>query len=681
MPEYLHPGVYLEEIPSGVKPIEGVSTSIAAFIGPTVSGPDEPVRIRTWEEYERTFGGFADYWALYSGSGEGPKKVAERNRKNDLRGLGMTLAAWNYFLNGGSDAFFVRVLVSDSYAQALVKNEKRSASEPGVAVLRLQAKNPGVAGNSIRYKIEHRGTRSFKLSIGHRENGAFKDDEIFDNVNMDPLEERYVVNLVNMESNLVTLSLPSDDNWKSFLQPAELQGSAINASDIAGWLIAMPKSLGGDKRFTLTVIIDGVRHELDVSVDEKVYSPPNNSGDDKLLKDLAEAIQSAGQAEFPGFSCLVPQRADSAKCFVLKWTPGTLDPKTSISVAQTAVADRLGLSPKLHQATRRGSDLLRPAEVINNPLPLSGVQDDLVDGQPWTTKYGSVLEGLKKVGDISIIVLPGRALGSPKKTDVSDPSMDIIDLAEKHCEASRNRMYIVDPPDDELKSNTLSSLGQPTSTYTALYYPWLRVTNPFYNAEKYPGIDPLMPAEPSAVAAALWARTDSRRGVWKAPAGVEATLQGVAALAYQVEDSDQNVLNPAGINCLRKLPGFGAVIWGARTLATKSNPEWRYIPVRRTAILIEQSIYNGIQWAVFEPNDHRLWSSLRVNIGSFMDGLYRAGAFQGEKASDAYFVRCGLGDTMTQGDIDAGRVIAVVGFAPLKPAEFVIVRIQQKVQQ
>jgi phage tail sheath protein FI len=135
------------------------------------------------------------------------------------------------------------------------------------------------------------------------------------------------------------------------------------------------------------------------------------------------------------------------------------------------------------------------------------------------------------------------------------------------------------------------------------------------------------------------------------------------------------------VNALRKRPGYGTVIWGTRTLSTKSNPEWRYVPVRRTAIFIEQSIFNGIQWAVFEPNDHRLWSSLRANIESFMNGLFRAGAFQGEKSGDAYFVRCGLGSTMTQDDIDRGQVIVLIGFAPVKPAEFVIVRIQQKVGQ
>jgi uncharacterized protein len=181
---------------------------------------------------------------------------------------------------------------------------------------------------------------------------------------------------------------------------------------------------------------------------------------------------------------------------------------------------------------------------------------------------------------------------------------------------------------------------------------------------------------PSAYAAGLWARTDGRRGVWKAPAGLQASLLGIARTATQIGDDEQDQLNPVGVNCLRRIIS-DTVIWGTRTLATKADPEWRYIPVRRTAMMIEESIYQGIQWAVFEPNDHRLWGSLRLNIETFMTGLYRAGAFQGEKASDAFFVRCGLNDTMTQGDIDAGQVIVLVGFAPVKPAEFVIVRLQQ----
>ena len=146
-------------------------------------------------------------------------------------------------------------------------------------------------------------------------------------------------------------------------------------------------------------------------------------------------------------------------------------------------------------------------------------------------------------------------------------------------------------------------------------------------------------------------------------------------------DQEQGDLNlrAKSVCVLRKFQDSGLVLWGARTLST--DPEYKYIPVRRTAIMLRKSIYNGIQWAVFEGNDERLWSSLRLNIGSFMNGLFRANAFQGAKASDAYFVRCGLGDTMTQDDIDPGQVIVLVGFAPLKPAEFVIIKIQQMAGQ
>ena len=244
-------------------------------------------------------------------------------------------------------------------------------------------------------------------------------------------------------------------------------------------------------------------------------------------------------------------------------------------------------------------------------------------------------------------------------------------------------MVLIDPPPSSelVTEKDVTDLGLPTSTYTVAYYPWVKVANPFFDAEENPGVPETLLAQPGGYAAGMWSKIDGKRGVWKAPAGLETRLLGLAGLEFQVEDAEQDQLNPQGVNAYRVQPGFGSVVWGARTLSTRADPEWRYVPVRRTALFIEQSIYNGIQWAVFEPNDHNLWSSLRLNVESFMDGLFRASAFQGAKASDAYFVRCGLGDTMTQGDIDRGQVIVIVGFAPLKPAEFVIVRIQQKVAQ
>lgn len=300
------------------------------------------------------------------------------------------------------------------------------------------------------------------------------------------------------------------------------------------------------------------------------------------------------------------------------------------------------------------------------------------------TDYGAVFTALLKYRDVNIICLPGQYYNRGSGATPAETTMaDIIDAAIAHCSIMKNRMVIVDPPyaSEFEKEKDVTDLSLPTSNYTALYYPWVKVGNPFYDADKNPGAATSVLVPPSAYAAGMWSKIDGKRGVWKAPAGIETNLLGAAGFEYTVEDAEQDYLNPVGINCFRTLPNYGRVIWGGRTLATKADPEWRYIPVRRTAILIEESIYNGIQWAVFEPNNHNLWASLRNNISSFMNGLFRAGAFQGDKANDAYFVRCGLGDTMTQGDVDRGQVIVTVGFAALKPAEFVIVRIQQKVGQ
>lgn len=306
--------------------------------------------------------------------------------------------------------------------------------------------------------------------------------------------------------------------------------------------------------------------------------------------------------------------------------------------------------------------------------PLAGGASSALTKDEYKSFFSSVL---RKVRDVSILVLPGQSWPANGSGNAC------ISEAIAHCEATRSRMVIIDPAaGTELDTGAkVETMTLPSSTYSVLYYPSVSVANPLYDAEKAPAESKTVQVGASALAAGMWSKIDGKRGVWKAPAGMETGLLGVAGLEYHIEDGEQDQLNPMGVNCLRKMPGAGPVIWGSRTLATKADPEWRYVPVRRTAIMIEQSIYNGIQWAVFEPNKHTLWSALRANIGGFMNGLFRAGAFQGEKASDAYFVRCGLGDTMTQTDIDAGQVIVVVGFAALKPAEFVIVRIQQKVNQ
>lgn len=184
---------------------------------------------------------------------------------------------------------------------------------------------------------------------------------------------------------------------------------------------------------------------------------------------------------------------------------------------------------------------------------------------------------------------------------------------------------------------------------------------------------------PSGVVAGVFARTDARRGVWKAPAGRDAVLKGVQDVSIPLDDSENSSLNSLGINCLRNLPGVGPTVWGSRTYAG-ADPlaaEAKYIPVRRLTLFLEESLYRGTQWAALEPNDEPLWAQIRLNVGSFLHSLFLQGAFQGTSPRDAYLVHCDR-ETTTQNDIAQGIVNIVVGFAPLKPAEFVILRIQQR---
>lgn len=219
------------------------------------------------------------------------------------------------------------------------------------------------------------------------------------------------------------------------------------------------------------------------------------------------------------------------------------------------------------------------------------------------------------------------------------------------------------------------NLTGPGARNAALYFPCLRMVDPLRDSR----VDTFMPG---GAVAGIMARTDVARGVWKAPAGLDAALNGVQDLQINLNDLQNGQLNPLGINCLRSMGVNGRVVWGARTLrgADVSADEYKYVPVRRLALFLEESLYRGTQWVVFEPNDEPLWAQVRLNLGAFMQGLFRQGAFQGASARDAYFVKCDS-QTTTQADINLGVLNVVVGFAPLKPAEFVVIKIQQMAGQ
>jgi phage tail sheath protein FI len=250
--------------------------------------------------------------------------------------------------------------------------------------------------------------------------------------------------------------------------------------------------------------------------------------------------------------------------------------------------------------------------------------------------------------------------------------------AAKYCE-QRRAIYVVDPLSDWDEASDLTGgsgidsvgWGLARSTNAALYFPRIRLPDPLQEGR-------LADFAPCGAVAGVMSRTDSQRGVWKAPAGNDATLSGVVELTVKLTDGENGQLNPLAVNCLRAFPVTGRVVWGARTLkgADQLASEWKYLPVRRLALFIEESLFRGTQWVVFEPNDEPLWAQIRLNLGSFMHNLFRQGAFQGSSPRDAYFVKCDS-ETTTQNDIDKGIVNIVVGFAPLKPAEFVVIKLQQ----
>ena len=248
-----------------------------------------------------------------------------------------------------------------------------------------------------------------------------------------------------------------------------------------------------------------------------------------------------------------------------------------------------------------------------------------------------------------------------------------ISTLQARCR-TRRAFLIVDTADTETVGTVVGSLANKTGAdaiNAAFYFPWVISPDPLQNGA-------LRAFPPSGYVAGVYARTDSTRGVWKAPAGSEASINGASGLSITMSNAENGQLNPHAVNCLRTLPVFGTVVWGARTLQGDNDraSEWKYVPVRRMALFLEESLYRSTQWVVFEPNDEPLWAQIRLNIGAFMQNLFRQGAFQGKTPREAYFVKCDK-ETTTQNDINLGIVNIIVGFAPLKPAEFVVIKIQQ----
>jgi phage tail sheath protein FI len=477
--------------------------------------------------------------------------------------------------------------------------------------------------------------------------------ETFDNLSMNPDATNFVEKVVGASSRFITVTVNATNDTTA-------AGTSVSGATPATWLAAAQRHL--------TINIDG-----DGAQDIALADPADTDAH------IAAAIQTAVQA-------LIPKRASTPLAAFTSFTAAVGGGKYTLTSGQggklssvevtdapagnAAALLKLGTSNGGTETT--GAAVLRPAlgtDYHVGDATVAGAVISKTLGSDGTTpqdlQYQNGLTILDIRRDVNIVAVPGIG------------STPVVDAGTNYCAQRQDCVFIADMlPTYDTKEEAQDFITGLTvkKSYGAVYFPWLLATDPA-------GVSPTpIKLPPSGYMAGMYAQIDSRRGVWKAPAGTEANVGGAVGLTKEITDTEQDTLNPIGVNVIRMFPASGIVVWGARTLATRSDPEYRYVPIRRTAIFIEQSLYNGIQWAVFEPNDENLWSSLRLNIGAFMLRLFRAGAFQGDSPAKAFFVKCD-GQTTVQADIDAGVVNILVGFAPLKPAEFVVLKISQMAGQ
>ena len=750
------PGVYIQEVSSGVRTIAGVATSVAAFLGAAARGPiNKATRIHSFADFERTFGGLS-------------------------AGSEMSYGVRQFFLNGGTDAWIVRVVKSATSASLALKNAALKD------VLTITALDPGFSGNDIQVRVDHATVlpdSTFNITFIRRSDGV---SEQYLNVSMNSGDARYLLDLVNGASRLVSVSravspqdlgnLPAgtltsglltdvaallDDMHTDFnvtvndlasvtvsiTRPGDVSGADPGAqlTTLAGAIAAKVRAQANGQvalsgftctasngRLTLTSGAGGEHSSVRVS-----------AGSSKNAADVLKLTIAAGGSEAPATASIrprpVPDQASlisgafgvndlnavpdathvSLRISLDGYGPDVVTLGSAAAVGGDLAAKLTDVATRLQTAVRalkpnqpayagftatatpttlvlasgsRGqgsridvtaapaNDLAAGLHLLTSAVPqavLSASPTDLflsggietaytpADVYPAFIGNRSKREGLYALEDaelFNLLVLPG----------ITEPG--VLTDAAAYCR-ERRAFFIIDAhssiTDVAGMVSAASGSDLPKSDHAAVYFPWTRIADPLKNGK--PRLTP-----PSGTIAGLYARTDGSRGVWKAPAGTDASLIGVQSMAVPLTDGENGSLNPLGVNCLRTFPVYGAVSWGARTLrgADQMADEYKYVPVRRLALYIEESLYRGTQWVVFEPNDEPLWSQIRLNLGAFMNGLFRQGAFQGQSPRDAYLVKCDR-ETTTQDDINRGVVNILVGFAPLKPAEFVVISIQQ----
>ncbi|MGW7018079.1 phage tail sheath family protein [Streptomyces decoyicus] len=569
-----------------------------------------------------------------------------------------SFALAQYFLNGGARAWVVRVAATaDAGAGTLGKaTADVPAAGAGVAFT-VRAQSEGMWGNSIRVQVLGPDPQDrFDLVISLvSTDGSLQvlRQEVYRGVTCQTATDpNYLPTVVNGASALVTIEPPP--GGPPFTTPA---GTGLTS----GNTITLPLPVQATREVSATL-------EL-APPDTRTITLP---GQLDSLEDAVAALQS-GLRTANGAD---PRWAQALVHLIPGSSPGAADGR--IQVLAGAVAPVEFTFAGAVGADMTATQLELNVTGVDGAIALTGGGDG---SHPGATEIvgsqaaGSGLFALENT-DFSLLGLPSIANLTGDELDPFDPSgySNVIGNAITYCRQKR-ALLLLDPPDDRTVPTAVRSWLNDNAyvrdEFSALYYPRLTIADPTRNFQP-------RSIGPCGTIAGLMARTDAARGVWKAPAGTEATLRGVQQLDYDLTDPENGLLNPIAVNCLRTFPAYGVVAWGSRTTAggDDSATDYRYVPVRRLANFLESSLLIGLKWAVFEPNDEPLWSQIRLNIGSFMQGLFRQGAFAGRTPKEAYLVSCDA-STTTPDDQAKGVVNVLVGFAPLRPAEFVVLRIQQ----
>jgi phage tail sheath protein FI len=642
-----YPGVYVEEIPSGVRTIVGVPTSIAAFIGCAQKGPvNQATVINSYADYERIFGGL---WLDST----------------------MSFAVRDFFLNGGGQAVIVRLFHTPAPPPAVPPGGPPAAPHPAdfykiaIGDWKFIAASQGKWAGNLRVRIATPDANSAKVvaprmglapedlyNVTVRDTAPGGLTEQFMNVSVKPGPRR-IDNVLLHESQLLrwdgNMSEPPPKS------PIDTGGPPV-VPPVGGPPVVPPA--GGPP----VVPPAGGPPVVPPAGGPPVVPPAGGP----------PVVPPAGGPP------VVPPAGGPPVVPPAGAPPAAPPPQTWVTdhvwTLETALGDAIKAQGANSQQAKDAASKL--ADEVKK------VMDALTDGDAltkadFTPDHAEAdKHGLYALEQLFATAGLFNLLCLPPPTASGDIEAALIDEAAAYCE-KRRAMLLVDAPTSWKTPQTAHDnfANQvdftTTSRNAAVFFPRLKQPNPLRDNQ-------VESFASCGTVAGIFARTDTQRGVWKAPAGLDAGLVAVPELTVPLTDDENGMLNPLGINCVRSFPVYGRVVWGARTLrgADQLADEYKYIPVRRTALYIEESLYRGLKWVVFEPNDEPLWAQIRLNVGAFMHNLFRQGAFQGQSPRQAYFVRCD-GTTTIQNDINLGIVNILVGFAPLKPAEFVVIKLQQ----